>query len=288
MSNNSDSCKVKCALICNDSGIPTRKIPIKHVKMSLKRMLKYLPRQWDTHSFTVKPSNNIAQTAAQAGKGEMLFAGKGLRQIQRLADVIPHFPKSKQLFTAVLKVCPTLPPQDGSTRVPQVRWCPAPGSCAAPKNTHSSANTHTHTNKPQRRCETWSPVHMHAYLPWNARSLELHFPFDGAFKGQHPSENHVSIYVRLLWSKVSYLSYNVSILGVHLGDGSQIADHTEHLVHLRRRGRHSDGLWCTNAAFFPLSTNCESCSLLHVNDTVFPSFLSCLVSVMHKMFFSAN
>lgn len=40
------------------------------------------------------------------------------------------------------------------------------------------------------------------------------------------------------WGKsgVSYLSYNVSILGVHLGDGSQVTDHAEHLVHLRKEG----------------------------------------------------
>lgn len=33
--------------------------------------------------------------------------------------------------------------------------------------------------------------------------------------------------------KVTYLGHNVSVLGVHLSDCSQISDHAEHLVHLQ-------------------------------------------------------
>lgn len=36
-----------------------------------------------------------------------------------------------------------------------------------------------------------------------------------------------------------YLGYNVSVLGVDLSDGSQITDHTEHLVHLQQQN-HAD------------------------------------------------
>lgn len=79
-------------------------------------------------------------------------AKKGLLQAPLWDEVIPHFPKVKSALHQKSSQCPqcwksVLPPQDGSTRVPQARWCPAPGSCAAPKYT-------THTKK-QTTVEMW-------------------------------------------------------------------------------------------------------------------------------------
>lgn len=56
--------------------------------------------------------------------------------------------------------------------------------------------------------------------------------------------------IQLLRSEMSYLSHDVSVLSVHLGNGSKITDHAEHIVHLQQRGRRSDDPRCTNATFF--------------------------------------
>lgn len=52
-----------------------------------------------------------------------------------------------------------------------------------------------------------------------------YFPSDAIF------ENDVTCWCG------SYLSYDVSVLGVHLSDGPQVTDYAEHLVHLKQRER---------------------------------------------------
>lgn len=74
------------------------------------------------------------------------------------------------------------------------------------------------------------------------------FPCDVEF----PSKDDI-ITRHCLRDKVTYLSHNVSVLGVHLSDCSQVSDHTEHLVHLQEDTVTTPDLQ-TWILFFPLKT----------------------------------
>lgn len=222
---------------------------------------------------TVKLSNNATRIAVKFGKVKSSQRGKGTSANTTLRWSDSSLPKVKTAFHHKSSQCPqcwksVVPPQDGSTHVPQAQWCPAPGSCAAPTNTKSSTHTQMNTHAQTNQCgnvRCWV-MQVHTCLP-----RSFYFPFDANFptKMKQKIRCHLMSTIQLLCSEMSYLSHDVSVLSVHLGDGSQIPDHTEHLVHLQPRGRHSDDPWCTNATFVSPNTNLEFCSLLYVQNTAF-------------------
>ncbi len=234
------------------------------------RMFEYLPRQWDTHGLTVKLSNNVTPTAAKVGKVKSSCSGG--KRTRRWTDFslprfrtsfIPRYPNvsahSAETLSYLLRTAQHVSLRPSNTLLQDP---------ALFLNTHT--HTHTQTNHSGNakcwvmcRCthvahdQPWQRTCWQQAAPWDTRSSEFYFKniqqkITLVFGSRVPG---------VLRSEMSYLSDNVSILSVHLGDGSQIADHTEDLVHLKQRGTHSWGLWCKNAAQLLNST-----LLLHVQD----------------------
>lgn len=168
MSNNNDSCKEKCALICNhwDSQQENSHKAYEGEFEKDVKVFAEAVRHPRLHCKTVKQ----APTAARAGKVKSSYNAemKGFLTSQSQSSFSPQCWKCVLLYLLRTAQHVSLGPSDALLQDPALLL----------KHTQSSTNTHTHTYKPQRKCKMLSRVQVHICLDM----LEAYFPFDATSK----------------------------------------------------------------------------------------------------------
>lgn len=185
------------------------------MQVSLKRLYKYLPRQWDTHGYAVKLSNKTAQTTVEqmskplSGEKDFLDTSQKWSD-SSLANVKTAFHhKSSQCSERWKSVSP---PQDGSTHVPQAQWSLAPGSCAAPAKANKSSR--------------WV-VQVHTRLPL---SVIFNLMF-WCFYSQEKAENYVSMHIQNPALTERNVVPQPRCLRSQRAPGQWLQDHGSHWTH---------------------------------------------------------